>query len=223
MKKTTVSEYSVKLGRMRGRRTQRTLDDTDLMQALAEARRYSYGNRYGSTVANCYVWRAYRMVMAAIKLSSGRGYAVRTCWANATKGSSRVPEGGRMQDWLDLLPWRRSLSLQKLVDAGYSILTCAEVTRAMAEVRLRARVCAQKLWPEEPDYDSIMVTVADSLAAGNCERVTATVRDWFPGLDSVSATTLRRTILARDPMLARYGKAAVDKARSKQGNIRNGN
>jgi hypothetical protein len=219
VKRTTISEYSSYLKRIAGRtrpgRTRlRILDYSDLMQCLNDAREYGVGNKAGAVVANCYDWKALRMRMVAVKLTKNRGYAVRANWGGANKGSSRVPNGGQWQSWLTFADTLKKATLNTVLNYGYAILSATEVHKKLAEIRLQALKQAQAQWPDKPEYKNIQVTVTDSIAAGNCARVTAKVASWFGIRDRVLASELREVVLNREPTLARYAIAAIERART---------
>ncbi len=205
----TLEKANARLAALRGRARMRVLDARDLLQVLEEARRTEYGLRTGACVANKYGYPAHRMRLVAIRRRTG-SYAVLADWGNAKKGSSNCPLGGQQS------VWEQTLSREKIkLDPRLSwwIIPRREVERALAERRLVARREAEEHWPAENYPPDLLITVEDSLAAGNCAIESARVAAWWPaGTTAVSAADLRRAILIREPTLTRYAIRAVEAA-----------
>jgi len=197
------------LASLAGRARRRILDDSDLIQALDEARRDGWGIRAGETVANSYGYAAYRMRLAVVRMATG-DYAYRCDWGNARRGSSDCPLGGQRggrNGWEARLA---RLAARRAPATGWRVIRARDVRRLLAERRATARRSALSSWPSV-GHD-IAVTIDDSIAAGNCERESARVATWFAGSDAVMASDLRREVLRREPELACYARRAVDVA-----------
>lgn len=211
-----LSAAIARLDGLRGRARVRALGTNDLLQACSEAARdraHPWGVRAGMTVANAYGYPAYRMRLAAVRLVSG-DYAVRADWGNAKRGSSECPIGGRRDGSSGWAVCLDRISRRRTAPRGWWQVSGNDVRRARAERRLAARRVAASRFPEPPE--GLRVTVADSLAAGNCERETARVAAWFGDTADVDARALRREILAREPELTAYAVAAIVVAKGRR-------
>ena len=203
---TQVERVEKKIAEVRGKARTRTVDGRDLLQVLDEARTNGYGLRAGATVANSYGFVASRMRLLAVR--GPKCYGVKVNWGNASRGASEFPDGGRQDANI-----RECARLQKRGfprKAGWLRIPTAEVTVILAERRLRARVEAQREWPEP--VPQVEVTRDDSLRAGNCERETERVAKWFGDRVAIPASELRQTILSREPEIAYYARRAVEAA-----------
>ncbi len=212
-----------------GRHRRRVLGPNDLFQALAEARRTGVGVQAGETVANNYSFPASRMRLLAVK--AGDRYGILMDWGSARKGATPVPipgglrskmgkailaaaqQGELLSEYREVVDYRREPIIHRF---NWLVVSASEVNRSLARWRCEARRRRWEAWPEEPD-SALQVTVADSLAAGNCRAETERVAGWWPaGTESVSAAELRQAILEREPTLAEYAKRAIKAARQRQ-------
>lgn len=199
--------------RVNYRRRVRRIDETDVLEVLAEARRDDYGWMRGGVVANAYKYPAYTAAAAAIRLSE-ETFAVRVGSCDAHKGSSPVtwfgPQSRRDKDirsWLEAV--RKDHN--RLKNDEWLFLSRTEVLTMIrthqGRVRADARAKLTQLLETIPD---VIITVDDSIKAGNCPKETERVAKIFD-----YQATNARVVATRFPELASFVRKAALQAETR--------
>ena len=192
-----------------GRRRTRTCHWLHAQQVIREAMENGYGYVNGGHVAAAYKYRAYTTCIFAWRCDAG--IAIKVGTANAVNGSSPVTFAG--------IASKRERHILEFVAAHQDgrtaniIIPLREAVRlARREVRItatdRARMRA---------LPNVLVTTADSIAAGNCASQTAKVASWFPGRTEVPARRLVARIDRKAPQLLPFAFRAVQTAARRLG------
>lgn len=192
--------------RVNYRRRTRRITESDVVQVLAEARDDGYGWMVGGKVAKAYDYPASTAAVAAIRLDK-HTFAVRVGSCDAHRDASPVTWFGPSSKldnsvclWLN-----RVREDRKLLGAAWILLTRAEV---LGMLRPRDEAIAKAVEPiiatTVPD---VLITVEDSLNAGNCPRVTERVARAFE-----FQPTNARTVARRFPSLLPFVRRAAQRA-----------
>ena len=191
-----------------GRRV-RTINYREAVQAVREALADGWGYVSGGTVAAAYRYPASQTQVGA--MAYGSAVVVRILETMASRGTG-LP-----------LPWRRNTSADKIAKIiAETIWTPA----ARGEIRLSRRqavalvadddreqaAVALARVPEAVRSSTVPVSVAHSLAAGNCERETLRVAAWFGGRATVPACELMDMVSHRSPALISFASRAIEYA-----------
>lgn len=219
----TMTALRTELASVNGRRSTRILCDEDVLQAVAEAQRTRQGHRTGGTVANSYGYQAVRTVCFTARRTDG-GVTVAIGLADAKKTTAGIPtcvpfDGNtlRRRDWPSLrLAWADEAPPPSIIIQARQVLEMLVARRRAARTNAHAMIL-HDLTQYTISPADIMVTTADSLAAGNCPAETLRVAKWFQNRESVNASELLSKIERREPTLARYALAAVQIAARRRG------
>lgn len=181
-----------------GRRRERLLSAREIAQVLTEAMRDGYGYTTGGSVAKSYKYRA--STTKAFAVANGPDYIALKTDDGDAKGSPVSFAGPSQATRPSIDKWAARQTLYTLrPEAGWLVLT-------RRECRLFVRSIAGIAIPK--DLPVAMVTVADSLSAGNCRMTTERVATWFPDT-AVSSKELIRTIQSREPLLMPFALRAI--------------
>jgi hypothetical protein len=189
-----------KLSHANGRRRERLLSKREVAQVLSEAiSELGYGYTTGGHVAGGYKYRAY--TTAAFALANGPDYiALRIAVADGGKNASPVTWAGpRSEREKDIKAFCDRQTLYTLVVGGWMLMTRKEAKRFIRAVQ---GIAVPKNLP------AVTVTLADSLAAGNCRMTSERVAAWFAAPAIQSATLVRR-VREREPILLPFALRAI--------------
>lgn len=199
MSNTEQIEYEITkaLSAANGRRRERTLTMADVAQALRESliddpsAGYGFGYVNGGTVANAYGYPAFQTKIVATRRR--REIRLRIFQDRANKGSGTG------------LPFNRNATdatAREAIDARHS-----NPIVAFGQIRLTTRDARRLIERYEIASDPVgvdtgldldaVISVEASLAAGNCERETARVREWV-GKDTATVREVVEAIRAHN-------------------------
>lgn len=200
-----------------GKRKQRTLSIREVAQVLTEAMhtkkdlamysRYGYGYTTGGHVANAYGYSA--ATTLAFAVANGPDYiALKIGQGDARKNSSPVTFAGpnSVRD-SDCRKWAECQTLYTLRD--WIILSRAECKLFIRSLSAMPANVLRNL----PD---VLVTLNDSLAAGNCRAVSERVASWFAPSSEISARTLAKVVQSREPLLIPFALRAIKQAEQRR-------
>lgn len=207
----TTAAIQAQVDAANGRRSARTVNFSEAIQAIREALRDGYGYVNGGTVANSYGYAAVQTQVTAIAVE--QTVIVNVLTANAKKGTGTG------------LPWTRAANEEKIRTTILDLVWCParngefRLTRKQAKAIVAAQdhadaIRAAERIPADVRDSKILITAADSLAAGNCESETCRVQSWFPGRDTVPANEVLAVIIKRAPSLISFAVRAIKYAQS---------
>lgn len=169
-----------------GRRRRRLVTPDQIPQVLREALRDGVGGTTGGGVASCYGYAASTTRLWAIAIA-GDNIAVRAECVSVRKNLASVPGGSR-----------GVRTLRAKVEANrdkYIIISRDQAQRIV-------RLASKSEWGGCPVPPTTRVTVADSLACGNCAAETQRIRDAI-GADAITAAELWQWLIAHEPATLR--------------------
>lgn len=218
----TKDQIAAALASVNGRRRVRTLSASDVTQAIREALRDVYGYVHAGTVANKYNYPAESCTVFAVRRPDG-GVRVAVGSSNAKKGSSPRPgymaayvpqvtdrpvDRAKMAAWANMDLETADYSTADAHGDGLIFDVPARVCRVMIREADRAAQALKQL--SAGVIPAITVTLADSLASGNCRHEShRVVAEYFGGRTEAPAAELIRVITSRAPHLLPYARRAV--------------
>lgn len=211
---TAERELREKLNAANGKRRERIVSFHGAIQAIREALGEDpYGWVGGATVCNSYGWRAYRTRVWAIRCGG-------TVWVGVEVVSATSGGTG--------LPWREGLRPETVQKSLAEFAEYVAKAKPVGLVQISERAARLLVYRNEKEsrdraWESVpsamktceaLVTVDDSLKAGNCAKETARVAKWFRA-KGVPARALLDRLKARAPHLLPFGVRAVRVAMSR--------
>ena len=183
----------------------RLLGLNEIAQVLSEAMsNLGHGYTSGGRVANAYARFGKAYSTKAFAIANGPDYIALKIERIGSNASDVTFAGPTQSTAKSIDHWQAQQTLYTLRD--WLILSRAECKlfiRSITSIPLSGIPAG------------ITVTLADSLAAGNCRMTSERVASWFAPRTEVPARELARTIMSREPLLAPFAKRAIEAASRK--------
>lgn len=187
------------IAKANGTGRQRLLGRAEVAQVITEAMRDDYGSTNGGSVARAYSKNGnIALTSVAFAVANGPDYiAVKLSRINALASAVTWAGPDRINN---CMAWVAKQTLYTLRD--WIILS-------RAECRLFIRSVTAVTTTISGESQGLLVTLADSLAAGNCQSQSERVAGWFAGRSEVPAKELMTTVAKREPLLITFVHRAI--------------
>ena len=186
-----IAAIRANLAATNGRRHKRVLRLGDIVQSIRETWEtpdwFGWTLPGGMVTANSYGYQSYATRVAAIRHVCTRHVQV-AIWEGDGRG------GGQPS--------------YRAAREGQTTMTERCARRVVRRWEQQARPGAERLIRMAGRLH-VPVTVADSIAAGNCPQTTRRVAAWWPGKTSIDAAELAATIAEREPTLSSFAARAI--------------
>jgi hypothetical protein len=210
-----------------GRRRERILGADEVAQVVREALVDGIGYTAGGNVAHAYDYNATKTVATAVAV--GDLVAIGVTTASAHNGSPVTWIGCASTHPTSIIKYLTKIDMLCTDEAITAALAWADLTITRRQAKTWIRSLAQQAaaataaltaiqrepsaaWGTSCHPPNVRVTLAHSLAAGNCGTVSRRVAKWFPGRSAVPAAELLAEINRREPTLRSFAVRAIARA-----------
>lgn len=197
-------QITTALAKANGRARERLLGAREIAQVLTEAMREGYGYTTGGTVAKAYSKKGTAYSTMAFAVANGPDFIALAITRMPSMGSPVTWAGPNNKSDQSIRKWVERQTLYTLRD--WMIFT-------RPECRLWIRSLAKVQVGDVPH--DLFVTLDDSLRAGNCERESRRVAEWFKPEKAVAAVKLVKVVSRREPLLLTYVQRAIAQAKQR--------